>query len=538
GLDEKLLASGVYRYKRTDALASDEIVFYRDGKTASVVFRRDPHGLGVLATNGKPDASIQLEEGKEASLDESTMTVAAALPLAYLPNARRVANIGMGSGQTAHVLLGDPDLEVVDTIEIETEMVEASRNYMSAVWRAYQDPRSRIHIEDAKTFFSLNNYTYDIIIAEPSNPWVSGVSSLFSREFYAAVTDYLADDGVFVQWIQMYEFTDELAISILKALSENFDDFTIYLSNSSDVILVARKNGAMGEPDWQSVLGGDLGASLARVGIHNETDLDIRRSATKANILPFLTDTPVLANSDYFPYVDLNAGRALFKGSASGMFASWMIAPLPVLEMLNDSSPRFSEVSSGHPLQRAELVDSSAWLYDKMTRTGMADPTETDVVVEPLFVYSADWLIASQETCSAEKNPQRWSDAATDLLSFTLAHLEPDQAATMVDAVVRSACQLQDDPEVQAWLSLYNAVARRDGGGMYVTARAILENAPDLDDHRQGYAIGAAMLGALAAGEARLAYDVWSEFGTALYEERKLPAYMKLIVSISARFDD
>jgi spermidine synthase len=83
------------------------------------------------------------------------------------------------------------------------------------------------HIEDAKTFFSLHNSVYDIIIAEPSNPWVSGVSSLFSTEFYRTVRRHLADDGIFAQWIQLYEFDDQLAASILKALTENFSDYVI-----------------------------------------------------------------------------------------------------------------------------------------------------------------------------------------------------------------------------------------------------------------------------------------------------------------------
>lgn len=125
--------------------------------------------------------------------------IAGVLPMAYAPDATHAANIGMGSGQTAHTILGNPRIEVVDTVEIEVEMVNASRHYGEQVARVYDDPRSRIHIEDAKTYFSLNNTVYDFIIAEPSNPWVSGVSSLFSQEFYATVRNCLEDEGIFVQ---------------------------------------------------------------------------------------------------------------------------------------------------------------------------------------------------------------------------------------------------------------------------------------------------------------------------------------------------
>ena len=116
--DQRLLTSGVYRYKNTGTAANDEFLFYKDGKTASVAFRISSGGLGVLATNGKVDASIQLDPEGAPSPDESTMILAGVLPMAYAPDATHAANIGMGSGQTAHTILGNPRIEVVDTVEI------------------------------------------------------------------------------------------------------------------------------------------------------------------------------------------------------------------------------------------------------------------------------------------------------------------------------------------------------------------------------------------------------------------------------------
>ena len=181
------------------------------------------------------------------------MAIAGSLPLVYMPNAKQVANIGMGSGLTTHVMLAHEGIEKLDTIEIEAAMVTAATGYGEFVERAYTDPRSEIHIEDAKTFFSLHNNEYDIIIAEPSNPWVSGVASLFSTEFYRTVKRHLHDDGLFVQWIQLYEFNDELAESILKALSENFSDYVIYTTDGSNILLIAKNEGALPEPDWSAL---------------------------------------------------------------------------------------------------------------------------------------------------------------------------------------------------------------------------------------------------------------------------------------------
>ena len=74
--------------------------------------------------------------------------------------------------------------------------VEGARRFLPAVSRAFDDPRSHIHINDARTYFAAQQSSYDIIISEPSNPWVSGVSGLFSVEFYRLIERHLADGGV------------------------------------------------------------------------------------------------------------------------------------------------------------------------------------------------------------------------------------------------------------------------------------------------------------------------------------------------------
>jgi spermidine synthase len=108
-----------------------------------------------------------------------------------------VANIGLGSGITTHTLLASPRLTRVDTIEIEPAMREGAKIFSTRNRRAFEDPRSKIIIEDAKTYFSTHNERYDLIISEPSNPWVSGVSGLFSVEFYRHSKRYLIVVPVF-----------------------------------------------------------------------------------------------------------------------------------------------------------------------------------------------------------------------------------------------------------------------------------------------------------------------------------------------------
>ena len=73
----------------------------------------------------------------------------------------------------------------METIEIEPAMAEASRGFMPRNSGAFADPRGTS--STTRSFFSTHNRRYDLIISEPSNPWVSGVSSLFTREFYRRI---------------------------------------------------------------------------------------------------------------------------------------------------------------------------------------------------------------------------------------------------------------------------------------------------------------------------------------------------------------
>jgi predicted membrane-bound spermidine synthase len=198
--DRLLLTSGVYRYGMAELAPSWHSVFYADGRTATVSARLDSlTGEVSLATNGKPDASLPRQwmlpvAGAAASIagDQSAQFLLPLVTLAYHPKARHVATIGHGSGMSSHVLLGSPLLEDLTTIEIEPQMIEGSKAFLPANRRVFEDPRSHFRIDDARSVFAAGGVQYDLILSEPSNPWVSGVSGLFTDEFYQRTRRALA----------------------------------------------------------------------------------------------------------------------------------------------------------------------------------------------------------------------------------------------------------------------------------------------------------------------------------------------------------
>ncbi|MGW8267594.1 MAG: spermidine synthase, partial [Longimicrobiales bacterium] len=241
-LDRALLSSGVYRTGRL-AGPDTEILFYEDGRTATVTADRKPPGVLTLSTNGKPDATLSERwlgppggDPLPLAVDEPTQILTPLVTLAHNPAARRALVIGQGSGLSSQMLLGSPNLESMVTVEIEPQMLEGSRVFLPATEKVFLDPRSTFVVDDAKSLLAQGGEPLDLILSEPSNPWVSGVSSLFTTEFYARVRERLAPGGVFGQWVHLYEISDDLVLSILAAVHQTFPSYQIFLVHAADMV--------------------------------------------------------------------------------------------------------------------------------------------------------------------------------------------------------------------------------------------------------------------------------------------------------------
>lgn len=319
--DRGTLVSGVYRYETVGRVPDDELVFYRDGRTATVSGRVNPQGHGrSISTNGKPDASLSMawyDTSVARSLvtlggDAATQAMLPLVTLAHAPQARSAAVIGLGSGMTSQFLLGSPRIEEVVTIEIEPEMIRGARRvFYPANHRVYDDPRSRFVVDDAKSHLAAARQRYDLIVSEPSNPWVSGVSGLFTKEFYERAAEYLADGGIFGQWIHLYELNDELLLTVVAALHETFPSYEIHHVSRGDMLIIASRADSLPEPDWSVVRLPGIAEDLEPFHPLTPEMLDRTWAIGRSELEPLLY-LGRQANSDFHPILDLGAERARF----------------------------------------------------------------------------------------------------------------------------------------------------------------------------------------------------------------------------------
>src|SRR5262249_24389278 len=118
------------------------------------------------------------------------------------------------------------------------EVVEASRYFDHVNDRALHDPRVRVTLDDGRRFLRYGRGGYDVIVSEPSNPWMSGLALLFTREFFGIARDRLAPGGLFCQWLQTYNLGEQDFPSILATFADVFPHAWVWAASDLDVMLI------------------------------------------------------------------------------------------------------------------------------------------------------------------------------------------------------------------------------------------------------------------------------------------------------------
>jgi spermidine synthase len=312
GWDRYLLRSGVYfyaaRYTQIDeflkARRDYTMLSYVEGPEATVAVV-DGQKHRYLQINGKTDAST----GK----DMITQVLSAHLPLLFHDDPKRVLVIGLGSGVTVGSAARHP-VASIRCLEISPEVVDAASLFAEASGDALNDPRVTMTIGDGRNFLLHTRERFDVVISEPSNPWIAGVGNLFTREFLELVKSRLAPGGVMCQWTNLYDLSERDLAIMLATYREAFPHGAVFLSHLGDLLLI----GTDGEPrlDFEALLArvGDpkIQADFTRVGIPSIYDLFGTFLGTFDAIAPLVeAGTPV--HTDDRAQLEFSAPRNVYR---------------------------------------------------------------------------------------------------------------------------------------------------------------------------------------------------------------------------------
>lgn len=286
------------------------LAYHRDGAGSTVAIRNSKTDSGQpvvsLVVNGKVDAS--------SIGDRPTQILSGHIPLLLKPDSSEILVVGIGSGMTCTAAATHPTVTHLDAIEISPEVIEAATIHFAPYHLdVFKDPRVRTIQDDAKSFLHTTDRRYDVIVSEPSNPWMAGVANVFSLEYYQVCRSRLKPGGLMAQWVQTYESNDDVLRVVLATFSSVFPFVSVWQTLPGDLILIGSAEAL--EPDLDALIERfnvpAVRKDIARADIHALPvllGLQVLNTERTAFIPP--PGTPL--HSDYLPVLEFYAQRAFF----------------------------------------------------------------------------------------------------------------------------------------------------------------------------------------------------------------------------------
>jgi spermidine synthase len=292
-----------------------EILFYEDDPTTSVAikeFTAAGRSTRAIITNGKPDGALLF--------DYTTMALAALVPALLSERAESAFVIGYGTGVTAGELAALDSMKTVVVAEISPAVIEAAPFFDEGNLGASVHPKVKLEIADAYRALLRSPGRFDVIVSEPSNPWVTGVEMLFSREFLAAARARLAPGGVYCQWFHTYE-TDAATLElVLRTYASVFDRVAVWFTMERDLLL-------LGFADRDATIDldrlieradrSDYRAGLARSGVASVPAL-LAHELLPLGVVGTTPDAGPI-HTLYHPILSQRAARAFFRGETAAL---------------------------------------------------------------------------------------------------------------------------------------------------------------------------------------------------------------------------
>jgi len=483
---------------------------FREGWNATVSVWDGEAGRS-LRVNGKVDASDRGDMGTQIMLGLA--------PVAARAGATSALVIGYGSGVTTRILAAAPGMARVRVVEIEPAVLAMDSLFHHVNDTVLARPNVTAVVDDARSALQLSRERYDVIVSEPSNPWVAGVATLYTPEFFRIVRQRLEDDGVFSQWIQLYQLPLPIVAGIVRNVREVFPNVEVWFAESNDLMVVASPRPISYDRAWLARLLGPRGA-LGEIGREwlgiDEPDQYFGRLLLSGAGVTRLVARAQFAHTDDRPRLEFVAARrfldaggtpAVFDslvgmsaGSGSGVMPFLLVRTisgrrtdagvLPYLDAARRAQPEVAEWAVRAALVRLGRGDTTyadsvlgrvlargrrgdALLARGVIATARSEPRAPALLTAALAA-GGDTAQARAALALVATRAKRWREAGADARGAlaaargTFRHPFPPQF--LFEALSQLAL---DGPPALADSLLEYAVARRPGAARYRELRAV-----------------------------------------------------------------
>ena len=211
--------------------------------------------------------------------------------------------IGCGAGITAGALSTAPGVERITIAEIEPLVPRVAAAYFREVNHdVLRDPRVSLRIDDGRHVLSTTNDTFDVITTDLIDPWVKGVASLFTREFFELAKRHLRPGGVVTQFVQLYQSSPAAVKSEIATFVDAFPNTVVWGNphegEGYDLVLLGQVEPVrIDVDDLQARLASPAYArvaeSLRTIGVTSAVDLLSTYAGSGSDLAPWLRDATI-----------------------------------------------------------------------------------------------------------------------------------------------------------------------------------------------------------------------------------------------------
>lgn len=250
-----------YRYSGVPDGRAPNYRYLAEGRSGVISLIDYSGDVVYLQKNGIKEAKINSLDARKGTLAESLL---AFLPSVFRPDAQQAFVVGFGGGTTARVLAAT-QLERVQVVELEPKVVEAMFSIGREKFDFVDGERVVLTYNDARNALLLDGRHYDLILSQPSHPWLAGSTPLFSSEFFALAHGRLVPGGVFGQWLNLFRMDTTTLKAVLRSFYEVFPhgavfgiqktgDLLLFGSDEALVLDYARSKVLFDDPDIRTTL--------------------------------------------------------------------------------------------------------------------------------------------------------------------------------------------------------------------------------------------------------------------------------------------
>jgi predicted membrane-bound spermidine synthase len=338
----------------------------------------------TLRVTGKVDAS---DYG-----DMDTQIMLGLAPVAARPHARSALAIGFGSGVTTAILASVPGMERVRVVELEPAVLTLAPYFRGVNGDVLHRANVRAIADDARSALQLSPERFDVIVSEPSNPWVAGVATLYTPDFFRIARRRLAEDGVFCQWVQLYQLPLAVVAGIVRNIREVFPHIAVWTAGDYDLMVLGSARPLTPDTAWVTTLlgkdGALAGAAREFLLLQSPADYYDRQVLGDAGVAR-LVEQATLTHTDDRPQLEFVAARRFLDAGSTGS----ILDSLASIERPVESADGLSPVRLARALS-ARLGDPAGTSFLFAARAAVPQDPAWNVALAAIGLLQGDSSLA------------------------------------------------------------------------------------------------------------------------------------------------